>query len=595
MEKLFEAPPHTFHIPVMGTGYTIDTPLKVARYGISSVVSLVDDLLLEQMRLYHSAQAGEPCEEIGGKEEDARARRVTAYLNLLDKLVKRQSRELQASPFEPDSEITRYYRLLPDGTPRKTLYEQMRALPGGAEKAALQEKLRALATPGSIDVNIMSKVDREVFVNGEKLPIEYTDAVAALRGYAASTLRSAIVFSAGMNPRLYGFINQFDDFLPQGQQAPKKRVILKVSDYRSALIQGKYLAKRGVWVSEYRVESGLNCGGHAFSTQGHLTGPILETFKRERDGLREELHALYVKALRDTATPAPEDPLPLRVTMQGGVGTAGEDQLLRTHYGVDGTGWATPFLLVPEVTNVDEAHLVKLERASDDDIELGGGSPFGVLFWRLKESDSEAARRERIKAGRPGSACPKGHVRFSTEFTRIPLCTASRAYQKRKLAELEKMEDLSAEQHETRMQAILAKSCICHDLAGVATKKYGIDTKATPSITCGPNIVNFSQRIGLDAMVDHIYGRKPALVNPERPHMFIKELMLYLENLREEIRQFSLGLSERNEKYFREFRDNLAHGIAYYKTRAWELPGSKLEAFDVALEQLDAGELVLDS
>ena len=41
--------PHSFHIPVMGTGFTIDTPLKVARYGISSVISLVDDVLIEQV------------------------------------------------------------------------------------------------------------------------------------------------------------------------------------------------------------------------------------------------------------------------------------------------------------------------------------------------------------------------------------------------------------------------------------------------------------------------------------------------------------------------------------------------------------------
>ena len=34
----------------MGTGFTIDTPLNVAKYGISSVVSLVDDLLIEKMR-----------------------------------------------------------------------------------------------------------------------------------------------------------------------------------------------------------------------------------------------------------------------------------------------------------------------------------------------------------------------------------------------------------------------------------------------------------------------------------------------------------------------------------------------------------------
>ena len=36
---------HQFHIPVMGTAFTIDTPLKVARFGISSVVSLCDDEL----------------------------------------------------------------------------------------------------------------------------------------------------------------------------------------------------------------------------------------------------------------------------------------------------------------------------------------------------------------------------------------------------------------------------------------------------------------------------------------------------------------------------------------------------------------------
>jgi hypothetical protein len=30
---------HAFHIPVLGLGFSIDTPLKVARYGISSVIS----------------------------------------------------------------------------------------------------------------------------------------------------------------------------------------------------------------------------------------------------------------------------------------------------------------------------------------------------------------------------------------------------------------------------------------------------------------------------------------------------------------------------------------------------------------------------
>ena len=44
---------HNFHIPVMGLGFTIDTPLKVAKYGIDSVVSIIEDELVEEMRRLH--------------------------------------------------------------------------------------------------------------------------------------------------------------------------------------------------------------------------------------------------------------------------------------------------------------------------------------------------------------------------------------------------------------------------------------------------------------------------------------------------------------------------------------------------------------
>lgn len=45
---------HQFHIPVMGIGFTIDSPIRVAHLGISSVVSIVDDLLLEKVRKHYS-------------------------------------------------------------------------------------------------------------------------------------------------------------------------------------------------------------------------------------------------------------------------------------------------------------------------------------------------------------------------------------------------------------------------------------------------------------------------------------------------------------------------------------------------------------
>ena len=106
--------PHSFHVPVMGTGFMIDAPLRIAKYGISSVISLVDDVLIEQMRRFHCEREGEPYEEIP-PGDDARAKRITAYLNLLDRLIARQVERLQAAPFEPGSEITRYFELLPDG------------------------------------------------------------------------------------------------------------------------------------------------------------------------------------------------------------------------------------------------------------------------------------------------------------------------------------------------------------------------------------------------------------------------------------------------------------------------------------------------
>lgn len=128
----------------------------------------------------------------------------------------------------------------------------------------------------------MTKLDKDNFYEGDQLPVEYNDAHAALRGFAMSNLESSMVLSAGMNPRLYGYLEQFNDFYPDEKGYIKKKIVLKVSDYRSALIQGKFLAKKGIWISEFRIESGLNCGGHAFATDGFLMGPILEELKDKR-------------------------------------------------------------------------------------------------------------------------------------------------------------------------------------------------------------------------------------------------------------------------------------------------------------------------
>ena len=575
---------HTFHIPVMGTGFTIDTPLKVARYGISSVISIVDDMLIEELRRYYCGKEGLPYEPIGDKEEDSRARRITAYLNLVKGLIRDQVDRLKNSLFVPGSEITRYYDLLPEGF-LKTAYRQMLGTKDPAEKNRLDAQLRQAAEPGSIDVNIMTKLDRDIYRAGQKLPPEFSDALAALRGFARSDLESAVVLSAGLNQRLYSYIANFPDFFPNEEGILRKKIIIKVSDYRSAEIQGKFLAKKGLWVSEYRIESGLNCGGHAFATKGHLMGPILEEFKEKRERLREDLHVIYNKGLNAAGRPLVEAPYEMRITVQGGIGTHPEDAFLLRYYQVDGTGWATPFLLVPEVANVDSEHLRKLCEAGEDDVYLSDSSPLGVPFWNLRNSASEIHREEQAMEGHPGSSCPKRYLVSNTEFTEVPLCLASQAYQKKKLGNLDK-ENLTPDQNRWLSQYILGKSCLCRDLAGAVERVLGINPNATTALCCGPNIINFSKIATLEEMVSHIYGRLSLMTNPDRPHMFIRELKIYIDFLRREVEKHLIGLSNQTPAYFKEFKETLRSGIDYYHQLVEKLDGIDQTAFIEKLKLL---------
>src|SRR5690606_23876469 len=128
----------------------------------------------------------------------------------------------------------------------KQQYHRFMELTGQEEKRELENLLRREIRPGSIEVNIMTKVDKNNFdVQGLEIK-DGSDALGALKAYAESDLEnSAVIFSAGLNPRLYNYLENFREFDAHGWGSFKKKIIIKVSDYRSALIQGKYLAKKG--------------------------------------------------------------------------------------------------------------------------------------------------------------------------------------------------------------------------------------------------------------------------------------------------------------------------------------------------------------
>src|ERR1700733_12467904 len=176
-------PIHTFHVPVMGTAFYIDPPGKVARYGIHSVISLVDDTLIEQMRKFYCEKEGEAYTPITKYDEDYRARRITAYLDLVNRIVKRQFAELKASAFEPGTEITKYFEILPEDSVLKAAWRHMLSCTEPRLKADLQKSLRESIKPGDINVNIMTKLDRNNYDHqGALLPGECSDVLSALRG-----------------------------------------------------------------------------------------------------------------------------------------------------------------------------------------------------------------------------------------------------------------------------------------------------------------------------------------------------------------------------------------------------------------------------
>jgi len=562
--------PHTFHIPVMGLAYTIDSPIKVARFGISSVISIVEDRLVEMMRSYYYPTIGQEYIPIGTKEEDYRAKRITDYLDLVNTIVTAQVEKIRKENFEPGSEIVKYFELLPDDCELKKKYRQLLLLTEPSAKEKLETYLRQQIKPGRIDVNIMTKTDRDNYNGNGELLQDGSDAVAALRGYAKTKLtNSTIIFSAGMNPRLYNYLENCKEFDVNEDGGFTKKVAIKVSDYRSALIQGKYLAKKGVWVSEFRIESGLNCGGHAFATEGYLLGPILDEFKLNRQELIDTLFEIYNAALYKKTGKKFIYPPRMIFSAQGGIGTHEEDFFLRRHYDIESTGWGTPFLLVPEATTVDDATLELLAAAKEKDITLSRNSPLGVRFHYLKGTSADAEKATRIKNGKPGSPCTEKHLAFNTEFTRESICTASHKYQALKIAELQSLR-LPEPEYKRQLTEVLDKECLCVGLSNAAAISYKqtfVKKLNAVTICPGPNIVNFSKVVSLEKMVAHIYGRTNINSNTARPHLFITELNLYIDYLKEQLKaDFHTEQFAKRKKYYNSFYQNLRNGINYYRS-----------------------------
>lgn len=560
---------HKIHIPVMGICYTVDSPIRVAPFGISSVISLVDDGLLEEYRMAYAEREGV---DVGAPEHE-RVGRIRAYLDFVAREVERRFEALQTlrirGGLQPQfstgsasgpNDKDRYFLMLPADSPLHREYEQVCAKQGMARIGA-EVDLTSKMEVGEIQANIMVNLNH------------MDAALDAVQGFATSKIRGSLVLSAGINLGVFEELAKHECFFRHDGVAPAKKIILKVSDYRSALTQGRYLAKKGLEVYEYRIESGVNCGGHAFCSARGLLPDVLKEFVERKQELFEATRKEIEKFARNVNAKIVPPSMPSRITAQGGLCTAEEvSQVLSI--GADGVGVGTPFLMVPQATSCDRDTRRRLAAATPADVRLSHASPLGIPFMNLQTSTAAELCREKMKRmqfdGDFGFPCTQHYLCRNVPGFDHPVCMASREYVRHRLAEIDAQETAELKTLENATEAetrgvrekcnawrleTLERECICrflgnagreelrernpslhYDNREIAAARSQNPLKRGPVTICpGPNIAYFDREYTLLEMMQHLYGTGPCLTPVDKPHAFDIERKLLEEFLKKAI------------------------------------------------------------
>jgi len=184
-----------------------------------------------------------------------------------------------------------------------------------------------------------------------------------------------------------------------------------------------------------------------------------------------------------------------------------------------------------------------------------------------------------IAEGKPGSGCPNGNAAVHKDEHGKPICAASRRFQKKALDELN-LRILEPEAYEKEFNAITEPACICNSLTTAAMHAHGIEPEKAQgpevAVCPGPAMAYFSEKVSLKRMVSHIYGKESVIKRTDRPNMFVKELSLYVDYLKDQLSEATKPFDKKQISYFKVYQENMQQGIDYYKTLVGEFKG-KLE------------------
>jgi hypothetical protein len=129
---------------------------------------------------------------------------------------------------------------------------------------------------------------------------------------------------------------------------------------------------------------------------------------------------------------------------------------------------------------------------------------------------------------------------------------------------------------------------LCIGLSNAAVAKYDLppikNLKAV-TICPGPNIAYFNKIVTLQEMTDHIYGRANILADRNRPHMFIKELKLNVDYLKEQSSSL-IRTDTKRTKDMLDFAKQLLTGIEYYRSISDTI--SNRDKFNLQLNELES-------